>query len=86
MIGETHRERWSAHTLAGLAEVAALKGDAGRAAELFADARDRYASTDDELGVASVEERLRALAKAPLSPGKGAPDRPSRATTTKGTI
>ena len=84
-LGETHRERWSAHTLAGLAEVAALKGDADRAAELFADARDRYASTDDDLGVASVEERLRALAKAPLSPGKGAPDRPSPATTTKGT-
>ncbi len=40
---------------------------------------------DDDLGVASVEERLRSLAKAPLSPGKGAPDKPSRATTTKGT-
>ena len=86
VIGETHRECWTAHTLAGLAEVATLKGDPGRAAELFADARDRYASTDDEQGVASVEERLRALAKAPLSPGKGAPGRPSRATTTKGTI
>jgi predicted ATPase len=85
VIGETHRERWSAHTLEGLAEVAALKGDAGRAAELFADARDRYASTEDVLGVASVEERLSTLAKAPLSPGKGAPDRPPRATSTKGT-
>jgi tetratricopeptide (TPR) repeat protein len=85
VIGETHRERWSAHTLEGLAEVAVLRGDAGRAAALFADARDRYASTDDDLGVASVEERLGALAKAPLSRGKGAPDRPSPATTTKGT-
>jgi tetratricopeptide (TPR) repeat protein len=84
-LGETHRERWFAYTLAGLAEVAALEGDAGRAAKLFADARDRYASTDDDLGVASVEKRLRVLAKAPLSPGKEAPDRPSRATTTKGT-
>ncbi|HTO25879.1 MAG TPA: tetratricopeptide repeat protein, partial [Gaiellaceae bacterium] len=85
VLGATRRERWLAHTLARLAEVAALKGDTGRAAELFADARDRYASTDDDLGVASVEERLRALAKAPLSPGKEAPDRPSPATTTKGT-
>jgi hypothetical protein len=65
--------------------VAALKGDPDRAATLFADARDRYASTDDDRGVASVEEQLRSLAKAPLSPGKGAPDKPSRATTTKGT-
>ena len=40
----------SRHTLAGLAEVAALRGDAERAAALFADARARYASTDDELG------------------------------------
>jgi len=84
VLGETHRERWIAHTLAGLAEVAALQGDPERAAALFAEARDRYGSTDDELGVASVEERLRALAKAPLSPGKGTPDRPSPATTTKG--
>ena len=85
MIGETHRECWSAYTLAALAEMAALKGEAGRAAELLADARDRYASTGDDLGVASVDERLRVLAKAPLSPGKGAPDKPSPATTTKGT-
>lgn len=63
-LGVTGRERWIAHTLAMLAEVAVRQGDAGRAAALFADARERYASTDDELGVASVEERLRALAKA----------------------
>ena len=61
MLGETQRERWIAHTLAGLAEVAALQGDAERAATLFGDARDRYAATGDELGVASVEARLRAL-------------------------
>jgi predicted ATPase len=83
-IGETHRERWIAHTLAGLAEVTALQGDAERAAALYADARERYASTDDELGVATVEERLRALAKAPLRRGKGTPDRPPPATSTKG--
>ncbi len=61
VLGETQRERWIAHTLAGLAEVATLQGDAERAVTLLEDARARYASTDDELGVASVEERLRAL-------------------------
>ena len=85
VIGVTHRERWIAYTLAGLAEVATLQGDTGRAATLYADARDRYASTGDELGIASVDERLRAVAKAPLSRGKGTPDRPPRASTTKGT-
>jgi predicted ATPase len=83
-LGETRRERWIGHTIVGLAEVAALRGDLERAAALFADARDRYASTDDELGVASVEERVRTLAKTPLRPGKAAPDRTPPATTTKG--
>jgi predicted ATPase len=83
VLGETRRERWIAHTIAGLAEVAVLRDDLDRAAALFADVRARYASTDDELGVASVEERLRTLAKAPLRPGKGAPGTTSRTTTTK---
>ena len=59
MLGETQRERWIANTLAGLAEVALLRGDAERASALLADARDRYAARDDALGVADVEERLR---------------------------
>ena len=63
MLGETQRERWIAHTLAGLAEVALLRGDAERAAALFTEARDRYAADDDAGGVAAVEERLRSLAK-----------------------
>ncbi len=61
VLGETQRERWIGHTLAGLAEVTVLQGDTERAEALFADARERYASTGDEQGVASVEERLRAL-------------------------
>jgi predicted ATPase len=84
VLGETQRERWIAHTLAGLAEVTVLQGDAERAAALFAGARERYAATDDDLGVASVDERLRTLAKTPLRPGKGAPNRTPRATTKKG--
>jgi predicted ATPase len=61
VLGETQRERWIAHTLAALAEVRVLQGDTEQAAALFADARARYASTDDALGVASVEDRLRRL-------------------------
>jgi predicted ATPase len=63
VLGETRRERWIAQTVADLAEVTVLQGDTDRAAALFADARERYAATDDELGVASVEDRLRELAK-----------------------
>ena len=70
MLGETQRERWIATTLAGLAEVALLRGDVERASGLFADARDRYAARDDALGVADVEERLRSLAKAPAKAGQ----------------
>jgi predicted ATPase len=83
-LGETQRGRWIGHTLAGLAEVAVLRGDLERAAALFAEARARYSSTDDDPGVASVDERLRSLAKAPLRTGKAAPDTTPRATTTKG--
>ena len=63
VLGATGRQRWIANTLAGLAEVALLRDDLQRARALFAEARDRYAARDDALGVADVEERLRALAK-----------------------
>jgi hypothetical protein len=63
VLGETRRERWIAQTVADLAEVTVLQGDTARAAALFADARERYAATDDELGMASVDDRLRELAK-----------------------
>jgi hypothetical protein len=61
VIGETQRERWDAHTVAGLAEVALLRGDEERAAELFAEARDRYASKQDALAVETIEDRLATL-------------------------
>jgi hypothetical protein len=74
VLEATQRERWIANTLAGLAEVALLRGDVERASALLVDARDRYAARDDTLGVADVEERLRGLAKDPLNARKGAPD------------
>jgi hypothetical protein len=61
VLGATQRERWIANTLAGLAEIAVLRGDEQRALALLADARDRYAARHDAVGVADVEERLRGL-------------------------
>ena len=61
VLEATQRERWIANTLAGLAEVALLRGDEEHASALLADARERYASRDDALGVADVEERLSVL-------------------------
>jgi predicted ATPase len=74
VLGETQRQRWIASTLAALAEVAVLEGDAERATSLLLDARKRYASRDDALGVTTIDERLRSVAKQPLRPGKDAPD------------
>jgi hypothetical protein len=59
----TQRDRWIANTLAGLGEIALLRGDLGRASTLLTQARDRYAARDDALGVASAEERLAQIAK-----------------------
>jgi len=61
VLGETHLERWNAHTLAALAEVAVLQGDPQRAAGLLADARERYAAKHDAIGVSAVDKRIRAL-------------------------
>jgi hypothetical protein len=47
-----------------MAEVALLRGDTDEAAALLTDARERYASRDDAIGVADVEERLRKLLRA----------------------
>ena len=84
VLNETQRERWIATTVASLAELALLRGDVERASGLLADARARYAARDDALGVADIDERLRSLAKHPLSPGKGAPDTTSRTAKPKG--
>ena len=85
MLGATQRERWIASTLAGLAEVALLRGDTERATALLADARERYAARADALGLEIVDERLRSLAaKEPLRPLKDAPDTTSRNAKRKG--
>jgi hypothetical protein len=61
VLGATRRERWIAHTLFALAEVALRRGDTERASCLLRDAHDRYSARDDALGVADTEERLRSL-------------------------
>jgi predicted ATPase len=79
VLHQTDVARWNAHMKSALAEIAVLQGDPDRAARLFAEARDRYASNADAAGVAAVEERLRSLAK---SPQRG---RKSRSATTSST-
>jgi hypothetical protein len=83
VLGATQRERWIAHTVAGLAEVALLKGDQERASTLFRDVLARYQATDDELGTESVQARLDALAKEPLRAGKSPRSRTRPSTTRK---
>ena len=61
VVGETQLERWNAHTLAALAEVAVLQGDPQRATGLLADARERYAAKHDAVGVSTVDKRIRSL-------------------------
>ena len=63
VLEATDRERWIANTLAGLAEVALLRGEVERARALLGEARERYAAPGDVLGVADVDERLHGLAK-----------------------
>ena len=68
VLAATRRERWIANTVAGLAEIALLRGDSAQAMALLAEAHDRYASRDDALGIAEVQWRLRDRANALLRP------------------
>jgi hypothetical protein len=61
VLEATGRDRWIANTLAGLAEVVLLRGDADRARELLFEARERYVARDDTVGAADVDERLAGL-------------------------
>ena len=45
VLGATQRERWIANTLAGLAEIAVLRGDEQRAVGLLAATATRPATT-----------------------------------------
>jgi predicted ATPase len=60
VLGAAQLDRWIGHTLAGLGELALLRGDVGQAARRFAEARQRYAVKGDRRGIAAAEERLRA--------------------------
>ena len=50
MLDERQIDRWVAHTVAGLAEVALLRGDVDQARELFTDASARYLAAADASG------------------------------------
>ena len=84
VVRETDLSRWNAHLQSALAEVVLLQGREEQAAELFSQARDRYAANADANGVAAVDERLRSLAKPPLSGRKRAPATTSPTPTKKG--
>jgi predicted ATPase len=60
VLAAARLDRWIGHTLAGLGELALLRGDPGLAARHFAEARQRYAVKDDRRGIAAAEQRLRA--------------------------
>ena len=84
VVRETDLSRWNAHLQSALAEVVLLQGREEQAAELFSQARDRYAENADANGVDAVDERLRSLAKPPLSGRKRAPAITSSSPTRKG--
>jgi hypothetical protein len=84
VLSATDRQRWIASTLGSLAQVALFRGNAPKARALLEEARERYALQRDARGVADVDEQLQSLAKAALSPRKGASDTTCRHPTAKG--
>lgn len=85
VLATTGRERWIANTVAARARVAALHGAPTRAAALLDEARRRYASGGDAIGVNEMKWRARELAKDVLSPGKEPPLTTLRTSSIKGT-
>jgi predicted ATPase len=61
VLSETQLERWNAHALTALAELAVVQGDSERAVRLLADAHKRYTATHDSIAAAAVDERMSAL-------------------------
>ena len=70
VLEATRRDRWIANTLAGLAEVALLRGRPDGGDQTAPDARERYAARDDAVGVADVDERLAEVADGALRPAR----------------
>src|SRR5262249_9355638 len=60
VLDEPRLERWTAHTLAGLAEVAVLRGEPAQAIELLQNATARY-GTSDPGGPAAALQRIEEL-------------------------
>jgi predicted ATPase len=83
VVGETERERWIAVTAATQAEVARLRGEAGRARALFEQAREHYIAGGAPDGAAAIDGRLQSLAKDRQSPCKVAASRTVGTATSK---
>jgi tetratricopeptide (TPR) repeat protein len=63
VVGATDRQGWIAVTVAMLAEVAQLHGDATHAAELSEQARELYLAGGDQAGAAAMQARTQSRAK-----------------------
>jgi hypothetical protein len=63
VVAETERQGWIAVTVATLAELARLRGEEGRAAALFEQARERYLAGGDEAAATRMHARRKSLAK-----------------------
>lgn len=83
VVGETERQGWIAVTVATLAEVTQLRGDAEAARALFEQARSHYEAGGAEAGVAAMDARLQSLAKDQQRSRKVAAGRTAGTATTK---
>jgi predicted ATPase/DNA-binding SARP family transcriptional activator len=83
VVGATERQRWIAVTVATQAEVAWLRGEAGRARALFEQAREHYLVGGAQDGAAAIDGRLQSLAKDRQSPRKVATSRTVGTATSK---
>ena len=73
VVAETPRVRWQAVTLASLAEVVLLRGDAARGRALLEQALAGFEACGDAQGVAHVRGRLRSLGKAAANRAQSLP-------------
>jgi ATP/maltotriose-dependent transcriptional regulator MalT len=83
VVGATERQRWIAATLAALAEVAQLRGDAARAASLSRQAGGHYRAGGDGASAAAMHASTQSRAKNRQRPRKATTGTTARTAKTK---
>jgi predicted ATPase len=83
VVGATERQRWIGATLAALAEVAQLRGDAARAASLSRQAGEHYRAGGDEASAAAMHAPTQSRAKNRQRPRKATTSTTARTAKTK---